>query len=146
MFLTHQMNHWSRWDFCETRFKQNLNHRQDNDSTSAVAIKFGWMSVTHLTPESLSSFLFIYGLKLSWLSTFIIRNVKMRMITINKHDIIGQHHHMMNVGGWVSHQELSAEITFPILKGPTILQDNAFCKMSSLFNHYMGSWVSNSKN
>ena len=102
MFLTHRMNHWSMWDFCETRLKQNLNHRQDNDSTSAVAIKFGWMSVTHFTAESLSSFLFIYGFKLSWLlSTFIPRNVKMRMITIDKHDIIGQHHHRMNVGGWV---------------------------------------------
>ena len=65
--------------------------------------------------------------------------MSMILITINKHDIIGQQHHMMNVGGWVSHPELSAEITFPILKGPTILQDNAFCKMSSLTNHYMGS-------
>ena len=50
-----------------------------------------------------------------------------------------------DVGGWVgeSSLELSAEITFPIVKGLMIPKDNLFCKMSSVTNLLMGSSASN---
>ena len=44
--------------FCKkTPLKQKLSHHTGlSQSTSAVAIKFSWMSVTHFTAESLSTF------------------------------------------------------------------------------------------
>ena len=111
--------------FCKkTPLKQKLSHHTGlSQSTSAVAIKFSWMPVTHFTAESLSTFQCSGSI---WIT-----------FNIQKCDNEDDHQdreswHWLVAGGGESSRELSPEITFPIqVKGRTILQDHAVCKMSS---------------
>ena len=56
--------------FCKkTPLKQKLSHHTGlSQSTSAVAIKFSWMPVTHFTAESLSTFQWVHNMDSIWIT------------------------------------------------------------------------------